>query len=292
MAAKTQIGQCALCRQNGKELQLSHIVPHLVGRYLMKTSPGSIRRTDMPNKTVQDIEKHYLLCHDCEELFSANETWFANNIFFPYEKGEKKEFDYGEELTYFIISLSWRRLYLDLEVFAHDPLVPQETLMEYFAAEQVMREYLLRKRNNIGAIKNHIFFFDRVKHNEYTRTLNGLSSTLHRSICSYSNYAGRTAYTASMLQGILIVTFYSMDEQEQWIGTKIDINGGKIKAENQRITSIIGEDIEQLNKNLEDAYNRMSDIQKQKINEKANKLGEDIKNYPIFQDWMDDYYNE
>lgn len=119
-----------------------------------------------------------------------------------------------------------------------------------------------------------------------------MSSTLHRSICSYSNYAGRTVYTASMLQGILIVTFYSMDEQEQWIGTKIDINGGKIKAENQRITSIIGEDIEQLNKNLEDAYNRMSDVQKQKINEKANKLGEDIKNYPIFQDWMDDYYNE
>lgn len=94
-----------------------------------------------------------------------------------------------------------------------------------------------------------------------------------------------------MLQGILIVTFYSMDEQEQWLETEIDINGGKIRAENQRITSIIGEDIARLNKNIDDAYNRMSDAQKQKIIEKANKLGEDIKNYPIFQDWMDDYNN-
>ena len=54
----------------------------------------------------------------------------------------------------------------------------------------------------------------------------------------------------------------------------------------------MGYDTELSYKNLEDAYNRMSDVQKQKINEKANKLGEDIKNYPIFQDWMDDYYNE
>jgi hypothetical protein len=53
--AKTQIGQCALCRQN-KELQLSHIVPNFVGRCLKNTSPGSIRVTNEPNKVAQDIE--------------------------------------------------------------------------------------------------------------------------------------------------------------------------------------------------------------------------------------------
>ena len=87
--AKTQMGQCALCRAN-KELQLSHIIPHFVGRKLIKTSPGNIRITNEPNKVVQDIEKHFLLCHDCEELFSAKERWFANTIFNPYQEHKKR----------------------------------------------------------------------------------------------------------------------------------------------------------------------------------------------------------
>lgn len=70
--AKTITGQCALCRIN-KELQLSHIVPSFVGRKMKNTSPGNIRFTNEPNKITQDIEKHYLLCHECEELFSAKE---------------------------------------------------------------------------------------------------------------------------------------------------------------------------------------------------------------------------
>lgn len=58
---KTINGQCALCRQN-KELQLSHIVPHFVGRKMIKTAPENIRITNEPNKVAQDIEKHYMLC--------------------------------------------------------------------------------------------------------------------------------------------------------------------------------------------------------------------------------------
>ena len=36
------IGECALCREK-KELQLSHIIPKFVGRYLKQTSIGNIR---------------------------------------------------------------------------------------------------------------------------------------------------------------------------------------------------------------------------------------------------------
>ena len=52
---KTIHGQCALCRLS-KELQLSHIVPHFVGRKMIKTAPGNIRITNEPNKVAQDIE--------------------------------------------------------------------------------------------------------------------------------------------------------------------------------------------------------------------------------------------
>ncbi|WP_196602305.1 hypothetical protein, partial [Pectinatus frisingensis] len=124
----TQRGKCALCRQN-KELQLSHIVPHFVGRKLKKTALGNIRVTNEPNKVVQDIEKHFMLCHDCEEAFSVRESWFANQIFNPYQDKTKIEFDYDENLTRFIVSLSWRSLYLDLDEFSADPDFNQDILM-------------------------------------------------------------------------------------------------------------------------------------------------------------------
>lgn len=114
--AKTITGQSALYRIN-KELQLSHIVPSFVGRKMKNISPGNIRYTNELNKITQDIEKHYLLCHECEEFFSAKERWFANNIFNLWQDAEKSRFEYDENLTYFIVSLSWRSLYLDLEEY-------------------------------------------------------------------------------------------------------------------------------------------------------------------------------
>ena len=107
------MSKCALCGED-KELQLSHIIPKFVGKYLKKTSIGKIRSQQNPNRTLQDIEKHYLLCHDCEELFSASERYFANTVFYPYKKEKLAIFGYDKRLFYFITSLSWRSLYLDV----------------------------------------------------------------------------------------------------------------------------------------------------------------------------------
>ena len=54
-----EMKKCALCGEE-KEIQLSIIIPKFIGRHLKKTSVGKIRRTEDPNKTVQDLEKHYL----------------------------------------------------------------------------------------------------------------------------------------------------------------------------------------------------------------------------------------
>ena len=110
---------CALCDEE-KEMQLSHIVPKFVGRHLKKTSIGNIRNMSEPNKIIQDLEKHYMLCHDCEEDFSASETWFANNVFYPWKKEEAIEFAYDSNMHYFITSLSWRSLFLDIMNYVQD----------------------------------------------------------------------------------------------------------------------------------------------------------------------------
>ncbi len=285
---KTQSGRCALCCQP-KELQLSHIVPHLVGRKLIKTSPGNIRSTAEPNLPIQDIFKEYLLCSECEERFSAKETWFANKVFNPYIDKKEKLFCYDERLTYFIVSVSWRTLYIDLEKYSQDPLFDRDVLMTLFRAEQTMRDYLLGKRNDLEGIQNHLFFMDRIQ------SVSGVDPSLfpnvilHRSITSGSNYFGKTLYTVSNLMGILIVTFYSMDSSEIWVNTKVELGNGIIKAEGQQMTSVIGNEIQFWMEQGATAQEALSDKQRKKIEEKLYALGDDILKYPIFQDLFDDF---
>ena len=267
---------------------LSHIIPHFVGRKLIKTSPGNIRITNEPNKVVQDIEKHFLLCHDCEELFSAKERWFANTIFNPYQEHKKTVFNYDKNLTYFIISLSWKSLYRDLEEFSCDKEFSKEILMILFRAEQTMRDYLLGKRKDIDTIENHILFFDRIKYTQDLDASQHPSIVMHRSTSSYTVYNGKTSFTISNLMGILIVTFFSMDTNECWSNTKIEIETGTFEAKNQKIVSVVGQEIQHWMNQTKEAQKNISETQQKKILEKIQALGDDIKNYPIFQDWMDD----
>lgn len=241
-----------------------------------------------PNKVSQDIEKHYMLCRNCENLFSSKEKWFANNIFNPWQNCKQEKFSYDKDLTYFIISLSWRSLYLDLQEYSCDSTFNKEILMIMLRAENIMRDYLLGKRLDISDIQNHIFFFDRIKTASDFTTNKNPSVSIHRSITSYSAYNGKTVFTISNLMGILIVSFYSMDSSEEWINTQIINDVGTITAKNQSIKSVVGKEIEYWMKLAENAKNNLSDNQKNKILEKMTTLGDNIKYYPIYQDFLDD----
>lgn len=285
---KTRPGRCALCCQV-KELQLSHIVPHFVGRKLINTSPGNIRSSNEPNRIVQDIFKEYMLCSDCEERFSAKETWFANHIFNPYIDKKERVFSYDERLMHFIISVNWRTLYIDLEKYNQDPCFNRDSLMVLFRAEQTMREYLLGKRADLETIQSHVFFLDRV---QSAPSLDGSMNpniVMHRTISSYSVCQGKTLFTLSNLMGILIVTFYSMDSTEKWVNTKVELGNGILKAENQQMTSVVGSEIQYWMEQGVAAQQNLSEKQRKKIEEKMRALGDDILKYPIIQDLFDDF---
>ena len=99
-AYMNRLKKCALCGSEA-ELELSHIVPKMAVRTLKKTSVGNIRSSENPNMVVQDSEKHYMLCGKCEDLFSKEETYFANVLFHPYLKKERINFDYDDRLFFF-----------------------------------------------------------------------------------------------------------------------------------------------------------------------------------------------
>lgn len=282
--------KCGLCNKE-KEIQLSHIVPKFVGRHLKKTSVGNIRNLEDPNKTVQDIEKHYLLCHDCEEFFSASERWFASNLFYPWKKNQKIEFEYNSYLHYFVTSLSWRSLFLDIMNYVKSGDVDIQKLQIMIESEKIMKEYLLNKRNHIAYIENHIFFFERIKevggNCDDSFYLNP-HVTIHRSTTSYTHYSDDTVFTVSNLMGIITVTIYEKGIKEIWHGTKIERENGRLIAANQKITSVIGAEFQYWMKQAQEQQEKMSDTQKHKVIQRMKDIGEDIVNYDIYQDFLDD----
>ncbi|MED4758677.1 hypothetical protein [Priestia megaterium] len=155
MSKNSHFNQCKLCLEHS-ELQLSHIVPKFVGRWLKKTSAvGHIRNAMNPNVRIQDLPKEYLLCKGCEQIFSAFEKKFAEEIFHPFHSENKKLFHYDRWLQKFIISLNWRVAISGLNnsiPHGHNSLPDLEKTMEGW------RKFLLDETNNPGPSKNHLVF--------------------------------------------------------------------------------------------------------------------------------------
>ncbi|MBQ5673776.1 MAG: hypothetical protein IIV45_01640, partial [Lachnospiraceae bacterium] len=169
-----------------------------------------------------------------------------------------------------------------------DPTFNKEILMIMLRAESIMRDYLLGKRQDVSDIQNHMFFFDRIESASNYDFGKNPSVAMHRSITSYSAYNGKTSFTISNLLGIMIVTFYSMAEQEEWANTQVLNGSGTIAAKNQGIKSVVGQEIQHWMNEAENAKNNLSENQRNKILEKMESLGDGIKDYAIFQDFLDD----
>lgn len=288
---RINLKKCALCGSDDK-LELSHIVPKMVVRALKKSSVGAIRSTENPDQTVQDSEKHYMLCGKCEDLFSEHEKYFSDIMFQPYLKHEKTQYAYDERLFFFLTSLSWRSLYLDLLDFVENSVVGIDALETLIEAEGQMRDFLLKKRADLDGIEHHIFFFDVIESVSGNYPGDGLRphATIHRGITSYTfcNESEGTYVTLSNLMGLMVITLYKKGKNECWENTQI-VNGiGIIEAKNQHMTSIVANEMMHIMKMTQNAADSMSEKQQEKAKERLEKVGSDIKNKAVYQDWMAD----
>ena len=227
------VRRCGLCGKSAS-LQSSHIVPKFVFDYLKKTSAVENTRLRRPLENIkipyQDSDKPKLLCHDCEELFSAKETYFRNQIFMPYQEGRlTQEFAYLNQLLYFITSVNWRTLYLDLcGGFSGMPM-HMDTLNQLIDSEEIMRSFLLGHRQDIGTIETHIYFFDMLKATTADILEDRPSTYFLRSISDYTIcYENGTIIVFALMMGILIASIIARSTDEQWNGTIVNKTGGKI----------------------------------------------------------------
>ena len=104
---------CALCKKNVPLMQ-SHIFPKLIYKRIRSHPKSRFRSLDNFSKAMQDGEKRPMLCHDCEERFSAFESKFATLFLDPYLESEKLKNLHSTWVNYYFLSVAWRVLWDDL----------------------------------------------------------------------------------------------------------------------------------------------------------------------------------
>jgi len=223
------ITPCRLCGAT-KELQESHILPGFVYRWMKETSAtGYLRFGEQPNLRVQDGVKVPLLCADCEQRFNQWETQFANRIFHPMTQSNTRRASYGPWLLLFCASVSWRVLvyFVDGKHIGH---VPHSLLPSVESAEATWRGFLLGNRPRLQPHEQHIWpmaggILETYTHSEMPTNINRyLFRTPEMSIGSND----RDAFTYSKLGPFIILGFIAMPRPKQWVGTKVNVQGGTL----------------------------------------------------------------
>ncbi|WGV57744.1 hypothetical protein QIH01_19935 [Brevibacillus brevis] len=288
------VGTCALCKKQA-ELKLSHIIPKFVFRYLKKDSfTGRLRRISDPNVPQQDGDKLEMLCGECEGRFSLNETHFANKMYSPFKKDGFHGLPYeGNWLHYFITSVNWRTLVLDIEAFENDDdekgKITDKQLANLKRHEEIMRSYLLGQRKDIFSIENHIFFFDTIKSAGSNVAQLNPYSILHGSGFGYTviNDSGAT-YVFANLTGIIIVSIIKKHSLERWKNTYVKLDSGKIKVPQMVDNSPIFSELFFLAEQREEFIRGLSDKQREQLLAKIENDPEGFKASGTYKRKMED----
>lgn len=284
---------CALCGKKSK-LEESHIIPKFVFRHLKKDSfTGKLRVFSNPNVPQQDGDKQPLLCGECEDLFSRNETHFANKVYYPFNHNGFNGLTYEGWLHYFITSVNWRNLYLDIIEFekAEDDenKIDTKQLSVLKKSEEIMRSYLLGKQRDIGQIENHIFFYDKIESaDDKTASINPYS-LIHGSAFGYTllDHQSQAISVFSNLTGIIIVTVLRKHPKERWKNTFVKVEPGKIKLPQMTNSSVFGE-IHYLENQRKEMFNAMNENQINKILDKVKKNPEGFKSSGSYKRLIED----
>jgi hypothetical protein len=260
---------CKLCESN-QAIEGSHVTPAFVYRAIKADSvTGFMRKAMSPNERVQDGDKHPLLCKECEQRFGKCETKFNNHIFKPFHESDQDTFDYGDWLHYFVTSVAWRTLILDLADPSTVVRIPARVLPELEHAASTMQRRLMGDKSTASLIRNHVIVLG--GEGQYSPELAsaGPNFIIRRSVGGYTIWteAGFSAVIHN-LAGLLCVTHIRGKPTDKWNNTKISPTGGTIKPP-QKVKSWIVqaffEDVIEFSKNRETMSDKQRGIVKKAI---------------------------
>lgn len=261
---KSVLKRCKLCGEK-KTLRKSHVIPKFIISWIKKTGSGFFRKAIKPNIRFQDISKLYLLCDECEQRFSDKEKYFSEQIFSPCIDTDSKQFDYSEDLHYFLISVLWRILIADFDLYKKEG---KHFLKELKENEEDWRLYLLGKKSSVRS-DVHLFITDMldgdipIKHfNQYmARGIDGCVGMDHTVCFVYSKFARFCIFSQ--------LTEY---DSSKWINTKIGNGKGTLSIPQKLLDGRIGDFFIDRIKKAYQMYNeKLSDKQREKIHENQKR---------------------
>jgi hypothetical protein len=256
-------GQCRLCQAQA-ELQLSHVLPAFVYRWLRTSSGnGHIRGSDKPNRRVQDGLKLYWLCSRCEGLLSVSEGEFANKLFLPYTNGTKKSVRYSSWLMHFCTSLSWRVLRFYFERNEWDGW-SADSIARMNEAETVWREVLLKSRPHPGLLQQHILPLDQIESTTGSFAPN-INRYLMRAIQMDLCRSNKAIYTYAKLGRFIVLGFVHEPNLGHWRGTKVHANEGVIEPRQYVVPGVLGDYLNEKARKMSEALRSMSEAQQGKV---------------------------
>lgn len=213
-------GHCRLYDRE-EELMKSHIIPKFAFDYMKKTG-GYFRAFSNPNVRVQDGPKKYLLSADAEQEFSKRERWFANNIFFPYQKGEKNKFEYDENLGYFVVSVLWRVLLGQMD---HDSVSKESKLDFLSEVAEEWKDFLANGKKPVKFTDLNIFLTDRLASTPSTN--NRIADVYFSRAIDATVIANKNCTTVGIYVKFLRFVVWSIVKGEPTKGKGIKINLSK-----------------------------------------------------------------
>ncbi|SFV26412.1 hypothetical protein SAMN05428990_0306 [Pseudoxanthomonas sp. YR558] len=231
-------GPCRLCQRND-ELQLSHVVPAFVFRWMRESSGnGHLRSTASPNLRVQDGPQKHWLCRDCEARLGRYETAFAGQLFHPYLAQSGRRFLYGPWLLRFCVSVSWRNLLIQLDHLSDQNFTESERDM-IAQAERTWREYLLDQRPNPGVFRQLLLPLDRIESNRDDLPPN-INRYFMRAIDIDLCHGGQTIFTYTKLGRFVILGFINEPQRNQWVGGWVNANEGRVEPREYTLPAPFG----------------------------------------------------
>ncbi len=284
----TGVKQCALCNEN-KDLKNSHIIPSFVYKWLKSTSvTGRFRHGETPNKRIQDGDKIYLLCKDCEQLFSGWERTFSEEVFTPFNEGGVIK-PYGNWLLKFSTSISWRVLTffkkeLDLNHF------PDNLMNSVDTALQTWKEFLLNKRPHPARFEQHILPFPGlIKNHSDPKMPSNINRYITRSIDIAAASSENAAFTYAKLGRIILIGFIEMPNPNHWHHTKIHVNRGNLAKKHYKAHETFRNFMYYQARKAQNSMKKISDKQWDRISEDYEKQSDKYRASEMFKAMTHDF---
>jgi len=234
-------GRCAFCNKDA-ELKVSHIIPKFVFGWFKESTPSPIRSNRIPNKRIQDGLKQYLLCSDCEELFSGWEKSFCEQLFLPLHNNPTltSPIKYGSWALKFAASISWRVLlyFQQLHGLSHFSEKQRESAQK---ALDVWRRFLLGELPNPGQYEQHLLPVDVVESHSGPEISPFLNRYLLRSIHMDVICSNTSAIVYTKMGHLILFGFIQEDDAKSWKGTKLHVNKGSVIPRHYRLPKSIAE---------------------------------------------------